>query len=418
MVGSVAPDDAAAAPAVTPDNRPTPVAGHENGRLPASELIQVTAGCRAYRPAAGSISTLLALGRRSGVPIHAAECYRSIDGQLQAERTNRPQCVANTQRDASGRPVGTSMHGWGKAIDAAQSGRSLTFSSEGYRFLRDHAARFGWNHPRWAWQGSSTCEEPWHWEWVGDGGRDGGDPVKADVVGLMRAPTGWTTVTALGALAHSGPVSDHGSTADTTLNWVVVGGARTPSGKGYWLVGADGGVFAFGDAGYHGSTGGLRLNQPVVGMAAAPDGKGYWLVAEDGGIFAFGSARFLGSTGNIRLNRPVVGMAATPDGLGYWLVASDGGIFAFGSAPFLGSTGNIRLNEPIMGMAATSTGRGYWMVASDGGVFTFGDGVFHGSFVRTRDRAPAVAISRGVGQNPGYLVAFADGTVEGAPGTQ
>jgi len=29
--------------------------------------------------------------------------------------------------------------------------------------------------------------------------------------------------------------------------------ARTPDGHGYWLVGADGGVFAFGDAGFHGS---------------------------------------------------------------------------------------------------------------------------------------------------------------------
>lgn len=63
----------------------------------------------------------------------------------------------------------------------------------------------------------------------------------------------------------------------------MVGMAPTPSGKGYWLVAADGGIFAFGG-----------------------------LVASDGGIFAFGDAPFLGSTGAIRLNSPVVGLAPLP----------------------------------------------------------------------------------------------------------
>jgi hypothetical protein len=35
--------------------------------------------------------------------------------------------------------------------------------------------------------------------------------------------------------------------------------AATPSGKGYWLVAADGGVFSFGDAGFFGSEGGKPL---------------------------------------------------------------------------------------------------------------------------------------------------------------
>jgi hypothetical protein len=34
---------------------------------------------------------------------------------------------------------------------------------------------------------------------------------------------------------------------------------------------------------------------PIVGMAATPTGKGYWLVASDGGIFTFGDAVFFGS---------------------------------------------------------------------------------------------------------------------------
>ncbi|MDP9403683.1 MAG: hypothetical protein M3P85_10200, partial [Actinomycetota bacterium] len=52
------------------------------------------------------------------------------------------------------------------------------------------------------------------------------------------------------------------------------------------------------------------LNQPIVGMAATPSGRGYWLVGADGGVFAFGDAVFAGSTGALRLNRSVVGISA------------------------------------------------------------------------------------------------------------
>ncbi len=158
-----------------------------------------------------------------------------------------------------------------------------------------------------------------------------------------------------------------------------MGMTATPTGRGYWLVASDGGVFSFGDAAFYGSTGSIHLNQPIVGMAATPTGRGYWLVASDGGIFSFGDAAFYGSTGSIHLNQPIVGMAATPTGRGYWLVASDGGVFSFGDAAFYGSTGSIHLNQPIVGMASTPDRGGYWLVASDGGLFTFGDAAFHGS---------------------------------------
>jgi hypothetical protein len=127
--------------------------------------------------------------------------------------------------------------------------------------------------------------------------------------------------------------------------------AVSPSGLGYWLVGANGDVYNFGDAGFFGSIGGATIAAPVVGMAPTPGGRGYWLVASDGGIFSFGDARFLGSTGGMPLNRPIVSMAATPRGTGYWLVASDGGIFSYGDATFAGSTGGLRLAAPVVGMA-------------------------------------------------------------------
>ena len=94
------------------------------------------------------------------------------------------------------------------------------------------------------------------------------------------------------------------------------------------------------------------LNKPIVGMAALPSGRGYWLVASDGGIFAFGKTAFLGSTGDLTLVSPVVGIAPSATGDGYVLVASDGGLFAFGDVPFFGSAAELgKLNKPVVGLA-------------------------------------------------------------------
>src|SRR5205814_1548458 len=119
-------------------------------------------------------------------------------------------------------------------------------------------------------------------------------------------------------------------------------------GAGYWLAGADGGVYGFGDARFYGSVAELNPGHPVVGMAATPSGNGYWLVASDGGIFAFGDAAFSGSTASMTLSHPIVGMAATAGGSGYWLVASDGAVFSFGDAAFFGSAADMTLSQPVV----------------------------------------------------------------------
>jgi hypothetical protein len=104
----------------------------------------------------------------------------------------------------------------------------------------------------------------------------------------------------------------------------VVGIAATPGGGGYWLVGADGGVFSFGDADFHGSMGGQPLDAPVTGMAADPVTGGYWLVAADGGVFSF-DAPFDGSAVSPigPQPNPFVAAAASHDGGGYELLPSD-----------------------------------------------------------------------------------------------
>jgi len=74
--------------------------------------------------------------------------------------------------------------------------------------------------------------------------------------------------------------------ADLTWNSSWWSTLPPAAAHGYWLVGADGGVFNFGDAAYYGSLPGEHVSptEPVVGMAATPDGAGYWLVGADGGV--------------------------------------------------------------------------------------------------------------------------------------
>jgi hypothetical protein len=62
--------------------------------------------------------------------------------------------------------------------------------------------------------------------------------------------------------------------------------ASTPSGRGYWFVARDGGLFGFGDAGFDGS-GAVPGRAAFAGMAASAAG-GYWLAGVDGAVYAFG----------------------------------------------------------------------------------------------------------------------------------
>ncbi len=205
---------------------------------------------------------------------------------------------------------------------------------------------------------------------------------RAVAIAANQAGTGYWVATPNGEIRASGEQGslpnnppnnqalNYGGMTNVPLNAPIVGLTPTADGEGYWLLGADGGVFSFSDAQFYGSTGSLQLDAPVVAMAATPDGGGYWFVASDGGVFAYGDAVFYGSMGGKHLNAPIVGMAVDQATGGYWLVASDGGIFSF-NAPFHGSTGSLALNSPIVGMEASPDGSGYRLAASDGGVFSY-----------------------------------------------
>ena len=223
--------------------------------------------------------------------------------------------------------------------------------------------------------------------WYADG--QGGPAFKTDLEAVKSGDvvTGVITLTGAspwpaGDAAFLGSIL--GISPPISLAKPVVGIAATRSGKGYWLVAADGGIFTFGDAGFFNSIPGLKppisLNAPVVGMAVTPSEKGYWLVAADGGIFTFGDAGFFNSIPGLKppisLAKPVVGMAATPSGKGYWLAAADGGVFTFGDAQFFGSLPKLKPplspSLPVVGMAAVPTGKGYFVAAGDDSVFSFG----------------------------------------------
>jgi hypothetical protein len=191
---------------------------------------------------------------------------------------------------------------------------------------------------------------------------------------------------------------------------------------GYWLVGADGGIFSYGDANFYGSTGNLHLNRPVVGITPTADRGGYWLVATDGGIFAFGDSRFYGSipglgispagTGTARsLNAPIVGMVPSTDGGGYFMVASDGGVFAFGNAKFAGSCPGIGgCDGTAVAVLPDSTGNGYWLVTNSGNIYSFGDATYHGA---PGPQASPVTSAVRTPDGNGYWILHANGVVDG-----
>lgn len=260
-------------------------------------------------------------------------------------------------------------------------------------------------------------------------------PATASFAAMVPTPlgTGYWLAQAGGGVYSFGGARFYGSTYSLGLTGLggarplaapIVSMARTPDGKGYWLVGADGGVFGFGDAHFYGSLPSHHIVPfgPIVSMAATLDGKGYWLLGADGGVFSFGDARYsgrgtdwlspfasMGATltgydvagngvgqvwqfpGGARISSssgsmPAVvasisGAANTTDGKGAWQVGLDGGVFAFGSAHYFGSLPGMRIRPaaPIVAVTATPDDRGYWILGSDGGVFSLGDAHFYGS---------------------------------------
>jgi hypothetical protein len=200
-----------------------------------------------------------------------------------------------------------------------------------------------------------------------------------------------------------------------------VGITPTEDRNGYWLVASDGGIFSFGDSGFFGSIPGLglhpadshlpgSLDAPIVGMVPTSTGRGYFMVASDGGVFAFGDGRFEGSCPGIGgCDGPAVAVMPDNTGNGYWLVTAAGAVYSFGDAPFYGAPPT----QSVAAVDAVSTpdGRGYWVLYANGAVFGFGDAKSAGApigYVNTYNPATAIFPTA---DGHGYWVAAARGDV-------
>jgi LAS superfamily LD-carboxypeptidase LdcB len=154
-----------------PDGQPP-----QNGRLPDNALTEVTPQCRVANDVATPLRRMLYAARVEGValwpesqsytaplpgPPRDESCYRSYEMQVWW----RDFYCFFGNCDLAAVP-GTSVHGWGRAVDFEDGGGELTFGSSGYAWLQGHAAAFGFVHPAWAEPGQSSAE-PWHWEFAG-----------------------------------------------------------------------------------------------------------------------------------------------------------------------------------------------------------------------------------------------------------
>jgi hypothetical protein len=224
----------------------------------------------------------------------------------------------------------------------------------------------------------------------------------------------WLSDTAGGVYSYGAPFEGSLPGLHVTPTNPVAGMAGTADGKGYVMIGANGGVYAFGDAQYAGSLPGLGISvSNVVGLALSPSGKGYWMVANNGAVYAFGDAPYEGSLPGLHVTptKPIVGIAATPDGRGYWMVGADGAIYAFGDAPYLGSLPGLGVTpgQPITAIAATHDGKGYWMVGADGAIYAFGDAPYAGSLPGLGVRVSKPIIGMAASGDAGYWLFGSDG---------
>lgn len=125
--------------------------GHANGRIPLDELIQVGSGHRMERQAAVDFERMKRAAAQDGVSIRLSSSYRDYDGQVSIRKSKGDRVATATP--------GTSIHGWGKAIDVS--------GEKAQAWMRANAARYGWFWPEWAQRTGTKSFEPWHWEWGG-----------------------------------------------------------------------------------------------------------------------------------------------------------------------------------------------------------------------------------------------------------
>lgn len=126
-----------------------------NGNLDQHELCELWQPGDFLRPdAAVALSALNEAFRANfGRDLCLVSSYRTLSTQVSLKGT----------RGAFAARPGTSMHGWGLAIDLCSI---ETGSREVYAWLNENGPTYGWANPPWAKRGGGGAYEPWHFEFT------------------------------------------------------------------------------------------------------------------------------------------------------------------------------------------------------------------------------------------------------------
>lgn len=123
---------------------PVDLVGYGNGRIPAEALSTVSGtDAQLWTPAARSFEALRSAAAADGVTVGITDSYRTYESQVDLAARKG----LYSQGGLAATP-GTSMHGWGMALD-------LRLDAAAQAWMREHGADFGFVE--------DVPREPWHW---------------------------------------------------------------------------------------------------------------------------------------------------------------------------------------------------------------------------------------------------------------
>lgn len=154
--------------------------------------------------------------------------------------------------------------------------------------------------------------------------------------------------------------------------------AAAASGKGYYVLRANGEVSSFGTPSHGSVPGTLPPGVTATGIAVDPATGGYWVLTSMGHVYPFG-APSLGSApvhaGGWGQYPAAVAIASAPGGKGYYVLRANGAVAAFGAPSYGGLAGRIHYGAtaPVVatGIAVDPTTGGYYILTSVGNVYAF-----------------------------------------------
>lgn len=126
---------------------PLELKAYGNGTIPTGTLSTVgNTNHRLWTPAARSFEALQTAAAADGVTIGITDSYRTYDSQVSLAKSK-----GLYSKGGLAAAPGTSMHGWGVALD-------LDLNSSAQTWMRANAGRFGFVE--------NVSREPWHWQYV------------------------------------------------------------------------------------------------------------------------------------------------------------------------------------------------------------------------------------------------------------